>query len=121
MKEQGVRFTKREKIFFPIEVYGLEQTGERQNVIRGYIIDISATGALLYAGLSHLLDHDILICFKVSWLVETFRLKARIVRSDVSAVGISFGVKFFDLSEDNIQAIEKLTRFVEKKSFQDIL
>jgi hypothetical protein len=121
MEEQGMRFAKREKIFFPVEVSDLGQTDEKRHVIKGYIIDISRTGALLYPGFSHLLDHDILICFKVSWLVEDFRLKARVVRCDVSSVGISCGVKFFDLSEDNIQAIEKLIRFVEKRNFQDIL
>jgi hypothetical protein len=120
MNEDDTRKAKREKIFFKVDIYDL-QDEDLKTVIQGYIIDISLMGALIYTDLSRLLDQNVLLVFEVPWLRETFQIKAKVIRCDVSEKGIRSGVEFFDMSKNSIETLEKLIEFIEKKDFSTLI
>jgi hypothetical protein len=116
MSERDLRKAKREKIFSKVDIFDLKQEDKKYK-IEGYIIDISTDGALIFVDLSHLLDQDVLISFEVPWLSESYRLKARVIRCDISDKGIRSGVQFIDVEESNIQPLKKLIEFIERGDF----
>ncbi len=120
MNEGDPRKAKREKIFFKVTIYDLEDE-DLKTIIQGYIIDISLIGALIYTDLSRLLGKDVLLVFDVPWLSETFELKAKVIRCDVSEKGMRSGVELFDMSKDSIENLEKLIEFIEKKDFSSLI
>lgn len=120
MKEKDLRDARREKIFIQVDVYDLQQESLKHS-IRGYILDISTKGALIFADLSHLMSRAVLLDFEVPWINETFRLKAKVVRFDTSEKGIKSGVQFYKMSEADRTTLEKLVEFIEKGDFSSII
>ncbi len=120
MKKQDLRHAKREKIFLQVEIFDLEQQ-ELKHSISGYILDISVKGALIFANLSHLIDQEVLLTFEVPWINETFRLKAKVIRSDISEKGIRSGVQFLEISEADITTLKNMIQFIERGDFNNII
>lgn len=120
MREQDLRKAKREKIFSKVDIFDLKQDDNKYK-IEGYIINISTSGALIFGNLSHLLDQDVLINFEVPWLKESYRLKARVIRCDISDKGIRSGVQFIDVEESDIQPLQKLVEFIERGDFDYLI
>lgn len=106
----------RKKVFIQTEVYGLTHQLERIPV-RGYILDISMTGALILADLTRFLERDVSIVFRVPWLMKTFKLKGRVIRCDASAEGVRCGVQFLDLTDSASVDLERLIRSIERGEF----
>jgi len=110
----------RKKVFIQAYIYDLHQK-VRRVAVRGYILDISMTGALILADLTHLIEKDVLLVFRVPWLKGTFNLKARVLRCEASKDGVRSGVQFFDLSNSNLIDLEKMIRSIERGEFFEML
>ena len=109
IEQGGRRRASRHKVFIKTDI-SYKKDSLRTSYLQGYMLDLSLTGCSVLVNLSHLLQKEVELTFKIPWTDETIQVDGRVVRFDTDEHGSRSGIQFNRVKDD---LLKRLTRCIE--------
>lgn len=120
VEEINLRESDRKKVFLKGTFLDLRDRKPDRSW-EGYILNISDSGCLMWGDFVHLVDHEVLLNFRIPWTGEVICAKAKVIRCEVTEKGVRSGLKFIDLDDEARQRLQGLLKSLEDQGLKTMV